>query len=984
MAADPAPVAPDRPDAFISYSRRDKAFVESWIAAQLAARGKDLWIDVDDIRGGAADWRATVWAGIEASRVVIFVLSPDSLASQVCGEELAQAVALNKRIIPVLRRTVDDLPVPEALARPNWILAREEDDLDKAIAALVTALENDEAWLSLHARLTQRTGEWLRADRDPSFLLRGSDLRAAEQWLAEQSEHAQSPTAEQAAYIAAGRSVAARRQRLLLAGVLLALGVSVALGLVANDQRRKARAEQKHAQSQALAARAIDAARRDPERALNLALDADKLNRSSLVRRALREAVAASSWTHILRDESPSPVSEAEISRDERRAVTAGAGRTASLWDVRSGRRLASLEHAGNIHSARFSPDGRRILTAGADGTARLWDRRGRPLGELDPAGGDVWSAEFSADGRRVITATDGGAAQVWDLARRGSVVTLPGTAAEHLAVASLSPDGRHALTPAAMDRLAVWRLGRRPRPRVLRPMTGEQRQATVAVFTPDGRRVVAGYDNGTVCVWMPARSARAASCYHAQDATITEIALDRAGARFVTASADGTAVLRRMTGGPPLATLRHQGPVNGAAFDDRTGRIVTVGEDRTARLWTPAGTPQRVLRGHADAVVVARFSRTGSELITGSDDGSARIWSARPDTRRLPGRALPGADAAFSRDGRRVLAVDAGGRAALWDLARRTRDRLGPVLPTYNELDSPCGRFTGCSPWAADGLSIAGVDRGGEAAVWDVRTRKPRALGVSGAGSAGFSPDGRLLAVVRFEPSAAVVVRRSGGRPVTEVPASTAIHSARFTADGRKLLTVTEEGVVRLFDALRGTQSGPQLTAVGPRAAAVSPDGVSVAVGTAAGRLEVHSGGRVRASRKLTRDIRALAFDPTGARILTVGGDYTVRVWKTASPRVPTAVLRGHTDRLLSAEFSPGGGFVLTASRDGTARVWDPALEMAILVMPMGTAGAARFSPDGRFVAVAGRRTLELHECVACAPLDALRRIARALLPDR
>ena len=101
--------ARDRPDVFLSYAREDKDFVEQLTRA-LGAREKDVWIDVEDIRGGASDWRATIWGGIESATAMMFVLTPDSLASTVCGEELQHAVELNKRIIPVLRRSVDGLP----------------------------------------------------------------------------------------------------------------------------------------------------------------------------------------------------------------------------------------------------------------------------------------------------------------------------------------------------------------------------------------------------------------------------------------------------------------------------------------------------------------------------------------------------------------------------------------------------------------------------------------------------------------------------------------------------------------------------------------------------------------------------------------------------------------------------------------------------------------------------------------------------------
>ena len=265
--------ARDRPDVFLSYAREDKDFVEQLTRA-LVAREKDVWIDVEDIRGGASDWRATIWAGIESATAMMFVLTPDSLASTVCGEELQHAVELNKRIIPVLRRSVDGLPIPEPLERPNWVYARPEDDFDASVTSLIDALELDEAWVEQHARLTQRTGEWLRHDRDGSYLLRGTDLRDAERWLDDQGAHKEAPTTQQVTYITASRRAAARRQRSLLAGVGLALADH---GRARRRRGRPAAESDRpgaNGRAQALAAQSIAALSRDPEESVQDALDA--------------------------------------------------------------------------------------------------------------------------------------------------------------------------------------------------------------------------------------------------------------------------------------------------------------------------------------------------------------------------------------------------------------------------------------------------------------------------------------------------------------------------------------------------------------------------------------------------------------------------------------------------------------------------------------------------------------------------------------
>ena len=73
------------------------------LADALEARGKDVWVDLEDIRKGA-DWHAKMLAGIESARVIVPVLSPDFAQSKPCTEEIEHALAHNKRLVPILLR----------------------------------------------------------------------------------------------------------------------------------------------------------------------------------------------------------------------------------------------------------------------------------------------------------------------------------------------------------------------------------------------------------------------------------------------------------------------------------------------------------------------------------------------------------------------------------------------------------------------------------------------------------------------------------------------------------------------------------------------------------------------------------------------------------------------------------------------------------------------------------------------------------------
>ena len=73
-------------DVFISYSRKDKAFVQVLNQA-LEESQYDTWVDWEDIPL-TADWWEEIKSGIEAADTFLFVISPGSITSKVCGQEI--------------------------------------------------------------------------------------------------------------------------------------------------------------------------------------------------------------------------------------------------------------------------------------------------------------------------------------------------------------------------------------------------------------------------------------------------------------------------------------------------------------------------------------------------------------------------------------------------------------------------------------------------------------------------------------------------------------------------------------------------------------------------------------------------------------------------------------------------------------------------------------------------------------------------------
>src|SRR5689334_6553914 len=104
---------------FISYSRKDMAFADR-LEAALKARGFEPLIDRTEIYA-CEDWWKRIETLIGRADTVVFVLSPDGVASDVALKEVAHAASLNKRFAPIVCRRVEDGAVPEPLRRLNFI-----------------------------------------------------------------------------------------------------------------------------------------------------------------------------------------------------------------------------------------------------------------------------------------------------------------------------------------------------------------------------------------------------------------------------------------------------------------------------------------------------------------------------------------------------------------------------------------------------------------------------------------------------------------------------------------------------------------------------------------------------------------------------------------------------------------------------------------------------------------------------------------------
>ena len=225
---------------FISYSRKDLAFADR-LEAALKVRGFEPLIDRAKIYA-FEDWWKRIEGLIGKADTVVFVLSPDAVASEICTKEVAHAASLHKRFAPIVCRRVEDAATPDVLRRLNFVFFDDPDRFDDSADRLAEALKTDVGWIRKHTDYGEAARQWSAGGRPGGMLLRSPALEDAERWIASRPHGGPEPTAETQALVADSRRGATRRRTCLTgslaAGLIAAPGTRGSCLLAARHRGR--------------------------------------------------------------------------------------------------------------------------------------------------------------------------------------------------------------------------------------------------------------------------------------------------------------------------------------------------------------------------------------------------------------------------------------------------------------------------------------------------------------------------------------------------------------------------------------------------------------------------------------------------------------------------------------------------------------------------------------------------------------------------
>ncbi|WAL58731.1 TIR domain-containing protein [Thermocoleostomius sinensis] len=956
---------PEQPDIFVSYSRKDRKFVEA-LCARLRVAGLNLWVDWENIPV-AADWRQEIQEGIEKAHTFLLVISPDSIASPYCQDEVTRAVNNNKRIIAVVwRRNYDrerfnHVPALATIKRYNWLYCDTFEKIGTTVSNLIRAVNTDLDYVKAHTRLLLQAIEWKNQDRKEELLLRKTELVSAQQLLLKGRTIEQQwrqegkfeklppiplPTPLQQEFI--DESVRAEteltrlernrqaRIRALLAAMLFFLGLAT---LAVAGQFKALNREIEVLVSSLEGVRELDA----------------------LVN-GLRAGQELERWGWAIERLEP----------DLRvRVVTALQQQT---YTLRERNRLVG--HHAQVYNVTHSPDGQLIASASEDGTVRLWTQRGELIQSLDQAPMPGQSAAvvqvlfnpgIEQDVYTLASAGDGGTINLWKIRHTdtGWQAALAQTlnvfaeqdSAKTSRIFSLSfSQGGQVLAASAGSNVTIWRrnetgqfqylssLQHAPDRTVLnvsfsqfsqrgQKLASADSEGTIKVltsqdlfdtyqvtelqhgsrvlqvsFSPDGKMLAsAGDADPVVKLWNPAQSSTPIQRLEGHEAGIYRIAFNPDGSKLASASEDGSVRLWSQTNAnwasqPSSIGLRgHLGSVYRVQFSPDGQTIATAGDDDTIKLWMWDGTLLDSLEGHEDEVLSIEFSNDGHMLISSSKDKTVRLWNVDSPVRVLP-HTNRVFDASFTADGR-ILASSGQGTIRLW----RTDDGT-PLLTEPIKQPGSIESLSFAPHHAMDGNGqlLAAADQDGSIKFWQLQ-RTTTGYAVRSAGSIHQAHKSK-------------------------------VRSLAFNPDGSLLATAGNDGTVKLWQlttdgkTYRGTIAKALLTQDPTYSVSFSADGQMLAAGGQAGIVRVWkiqpTGDSLAVNlahslQEHTGPVYSVSFSPNGQVLASASQDNTVKLWNLSGILVTAKTLQGHRDEVLKVDFSPNEQLLASASRDDSIKLW-------------------------------------------------------------
>ncbi|MEQ9354013.1 TIR domain-containing protein [Coleofasciculus chthonoplastes] len=988
---------------FLAYAEADKGVMQQ-IRNRLWREGFTVWTNQTDIQTGEV-FQEAIHRGIEAADNLVYLLSPDSVTSEYCQQEVDYALSLNKRIIPIKVGVFANEKIPSVLRDLQYIdltdnIQDEDYHLDES--QLVRILYQDATYYHEHKLLLTKALKWERQHRNPSILLRGYNLRQGEAWLKVAEQRNQHPPIP---LIAEFISESLRQPPGLSLDVFISYSRSDSdfarkLNEALQIQGKTTWFDQESIASGADFQQEIYRGIENSDnflfilspRAVNSPYCADEVEYAAKLNKRfvtvlhipvnlaeLHPELAKVQWIDFNQNQREfnanfnQLVRTLETDRDHVHNHTKWSQR-ALEWEKKG--KSEDLLLRGNefaiaetwlieAEEQKKQPKPTALQTQYIQASQAAIQagivKEKRRVMILRSLLGLVSAAFVVSVGAGVVAFSQYHKAEyLRRIAEKEKLIALS-NASEALFIS----DQKFQALLAALKAGTTLKFtnGKLGEPQIKadimtalqqaiywvrerNQLEGHTEQLWHVTFSPDGKIIATASQDGTVKLWNP--EGEELQTLKGHEGTVFAVRFSPDGQMLATAGGDKTVKLWTVEGQLKQTLIGHSAAVRDVKFTPDGQRIISGSEDQTVKLWTTDGQLRQTLTDHRDRINRIAVSPNGQHFATASDDKTVNLWTIEGQLRQtFTGHTGAVWGVSFSPDGKTIATASNDKTVKLWN-------QDGTLFKTLTGHTD--GVLTVSFSPNGERIASGGYDQ--TVKLWNrdgnlVDTLSGHTNLIS---SLSFSPDSQTLASASFDHSAKLW-QVAGVGLQTLSGHDNWIFSLAFSPDGKRLATASRDNTVKLW-----TRTGQLITTLKQHQEAVwsvnfSPDGQTLATASndRTAKLWNPQGNLLKTLIGHQRGVLGVSFSPDGQTIATASDDQTAKLWTIDGEEQQT--LKGHKGTVNQVRFSPDGQTIATASSDQTVKLWHrQGTLLNTLTGHSGVVVDVNFSPDGQTIATASR----------------------------
>lgn len=481
----------------------------------------------------------------------------------------------------------------------------------------------------------------------------------------------------------------------------------------------------------------------------------------------------------------------------------------------------------------------------------------------------------------------------------------------------------------------------------------------TAASFINNNNQVITASTDGTVRLWNTF-SGEEVRRFTGHLGSVSWFVVLPDGSSMITNGNDGTIRLWDIRTGNELQSLLDGDiPIRYMALSP-DGRLLAVSDQEFGlRVWELDGmTLHFELSGHTDLVNKLDFSDDGRMLVSASHDGTARLWSMETgeEIKRFEGHAAGVWTVTFSPDGQQLVTGSTDRTIRIWNIEtgeeiQRLIGHGGAILDV--EI-SPDGQIIASTSPDELEVYLWDASSGQQIRTLEGHTNSATALAFSSDGQ--YLLSGSLDSVPRLWVMQEETEPRIFAQTLDSIHANT-IRAASLSHENRQLTTVSDNGVVRVWDVARQTVINDFVTIqIGEvSSAAISNMQQLLMIGTTDGHLELWDTETEELVREYvghTGEITSVQFSQSSTVFVTGSNDHTAILW-AIDAETPLMRFDAHDAPITDVAISHDHHLVITASEDGTVILWDSetGAEVRRYAGKDGLVISVALSPDGRYL---------------------------------